>query len=403
MTPTHVMVQQCDGSCHQFGQACIPTRTVKRSVPVIFSRCGIHSGLCEKDCASLEVEEHVGCACACQLTARDCPPQQEFRPELCSCQCRDLPAKQACLDAGRPWHEATCSCSCLLEDGQEEEECSNGWVFDREHSCSCVAPQETPLELPDKAVSPHHSSTAGEGGSSDGPFPSLEVVIIAALLVIILILLSLVFSLVIRIQKMNRRAKQQSQRQMSNNNSSTQAEVLEEPSARRTAEEDEEEQLMIYNEVNCSTPSSGFYSEMGQGGGVERSCVDQLALLQQQQQQRHQQQAYHQQQQQIYQQQRAYDSRQLYQPISLPHRDFDALYQSAEAVRLNKKQFAIRPQPSPLALSAGVPPAMPDRGTADSNLETSSDEELMYGFDRSMQASFPIDEAVRMLQFTGNR
>ena len=391
MTPTHIMLQQCDGFCHQFGQSCIPTRVTKRSVPVLLSRCGIQSGLCAKECASLEVEEHAECACACQLTARDCPAGQAFRPELCACQCRDLPAKQACLDAGRSWHEATCSCTC--QHNEEDEECPDGYIFDRQQTCSCQPHIVTSNEI---SESGHESVPHG----SAGPFPSPEVIIIALLLAIILVLLSLVFSLVVRIQKMTRRMKL-SRRQNNNNNSSRmEAEVIEEEEDEADREAGEEaEQLMIYTEVSCSTPSSGFYSEMGQTGS-ERSCADQqqLALLHQQQ---------HQQQHQLYQQQQQQQQQhrlhQLYQPLCRPQVDFDALYQSAEAVRLNKKLFAGQHLAAQIA-AAGSPTATPSPLAAGmgSNLDSSSDMDHM-AYERTMPASFPIDEAVRKLQMTGNR
>lgn len=402
MTPTHISLNQCDGSCHQFGHSCIPTRVTRRSVPVLLSRCGIASGLCAKECASLEVEEHVECACACQLTARDCPPGQQLRPELCACQCADLPAKQACLDAGRTWREDTCSCACA-EDTEELPACDEGYVFDRQQRCACV-----PLSI---SASSDLSNEADEATKHEAnmAFPSVEIVVIAVLLAIILVLLSLVFSLVMRIQRMNRRLKGSSRR----NNLSVKAEVIEEQE--EEVAKNEEEELMIYTEVNCSTPSSGFYSEMGgQAGGC---CGD---TQQQQQQPGQQQQVYQrlqQQQQQIYQQQQ-----QLYQPLYRLQADFDALYQSAEAVRLNKKLFAGHPMAGQTGVSP-LPTRMDTLRGGGGSLLTASPSASVYsplgtrrlgsilagsnvdglGYDRDLPASFPIDEAVRRLQMEGQQ
>ena len=39
-------------------------------------RCGISTGMCEKDCASVTVQEHVECGCDCgPLDPGTCPPE----------------------------------------------------------------------------------------------------------------------------------------------------------------------------------------------------------------------------------------------------------------------------------------------------------------------------------------
>ena len=268
MTPTHVSVQRCEGGCHQYGHSCQPIRTTRTLVPIILARCGIQSGLCAKECASLEVEEHAECACACQLTARDCPAGQAFRPELCACQCRDLPAKQACLDAGRSWHEAACSCTC-----QQEEECSSGLVFDGEGTCSCVPSTSLAAsnEIPDLRA-PRSSSSF---------FPSFELMVIAGLLTLILVLLILIFSLVIRIQKLSRSLRLQQagavgrcDHQDSEEHGARQSEPGQQ---QQQQQQQHSASTTIYSELNCSTPSSGFYSELagserGEGGAPPPSC-----------------------------------------------------------------------------------------------------------------------------------
>ena len=39
-------------------------------------RCGISTGMCEKECASVTVQEHVECGCDCgPLDPGTCPPE----------------------------------------------------------------------------------------------------------------------------------------------------------------------------------------------------------------------------------------------------------------------------------------------------------------------------------------
>ena len=59
MTPTHVEIMQCSGGCHRGNQACVPTLTQEKEVSVMLARCGIQTGKCEKECASLVVVEHL--------------------------------------------------------------------------------------------------------------------------------------------------------------------------------------------------------------------------------------------------------------------------------------------------------------------------------------------------------
>ena len=96
-----------------------------RQIPVMLSKCGINSGACDKECATLDVTEHIKCACSCPLSENSCSPAQHFRPELCACQCKDRPARQACLDTGRLWNDDTCSCGCVTP----KDDCAPGEVF----------------------------------------------------------------------------------------------------------------------------------------------------------------------------------------------------------------------------------------------------------------------------------
>ena len=49
--------------------------------------------MCHQECASIEVEEHTGCVCGCDLELRAICEQREelvYKEESCQCQCRDI-------------------------------------------------------------------------------------------------------------------------------------------------------------------------------------------------------------------------------------------------------------------------------------------------------------------------
>ena len=72
MTPTHVAMMQCDGGCHRGSQGCIATATRTREVSVMVGKCGVSVGKCEKECATVTLEEHTKCGCGCQLDRVGC-------------------------------------------------------------------------------------------------------------------------------------------------------------------------------------------------------------------------------------------------------------------------------------------------------------------------------------------
>ena len=72
MTPTHVALMQCDGGCHRGSQGCIATATRTREVSVMVGKCGVSVGKCEKECATVTLEEHTKCGCGCQLDRVGC-------------------------------------------------------------------------------------------------------------------------------------------------------------------------------------------------------------------------------------------------------------------------------------------------------------------------------------------
>ncbi|XP_059098408.1 uncharacterized protein LOC131892607 [Tigriopus californicus] len=138
MTPSHVEVKLCDGGCFHRKQSCLPLQTKKIKIPVLLARCTIHSRKCEKTCSEVEVEEHTLCGCECKIKRHHCNDKQEYRKELCSCQCRDLSAVEECYESGRVWDPSKCMCRCPLSTLQE---CSSKYVFDFTNTCKCI-PEE---------------------------------------------------------------------------------------------------------------------------------------------------------------------------------------------------------------------------------------------------------------------
>jgi len=186
MTPTHVEVLQCTGACHGL-TTCVATSTRQKEVPVMLGKCGISEGKCEKECATVTVEEHTQCGCACQLTPDECQgPSHYLNSDLCRCECKDTEAKRECLDQGRTWTESSCSCGCPLFHS-----CSSGSVYSN-ITCQCVV--ETLDILPDPRTP----------RSNDEPVVYWEIITIGVLLGIIFILLVVIFGLVSKIQKYKR-------------------------------------------------------------------------------------------------------------------------------------------------------------------------------------------------------
>jgi len=196
MTPTHIEVRRCEGGCHQTGHGCAALRTQVKKVPVMFGKCGMNVGKCEKECAHVTVEEHTECGCACELRREECASDtHNFRPELCTCECRDTRAKRECLDQGRTWSEESCSCGCPLS---MISECPEGFVYDYNTTCSCVAV----IQTEDFAETERRVE---EEVKELGDILSWEMVIIIALVSILMLLSLITIILVIRLRTMRKK------------------------------------------------------------------------------------------------------------------------------------------------------------------------------------------------------
>jgi len=251
MTPTHVEVQQCGGGCHRGNQGCIATKTNVKKVPVMFGKCGINTGKCEKECAHVSIEEHIECGCACELTVHSCEQNSHtFNKDLCSCECKDTVAKRECLDQGRTWSEESCSCNCPAITP-----CSIGMIYSNV-TCNCITEiftNKTDLRMP--------------RSNSEGFF-SWEIAVILLLLVLIFVLLVTIFGLIARlhrVQRMIKRSRDQVDRDMNPNNIydlyKEKPVKLPQSSVDRLEKNPEKSGDKFYNDIYCESPSSGFGSE----------------------------------------------------------------------------------------------------------------------------------------------
>ena len=116
LSPSHVVVRRCSGGCHG-SSSCVPVTSRVRRVSVMMGKCPVAGGKCDKECASLEVEDEVECECGCaKHLEEECEAKKEshvWSRESCQCECVDQGARRRCLDSpGRLWSSSSCSCLC---------------------------------------------------------------------------------------------------------------------------------------------------------------------------------------------------------------------------------------------------------------------------------------------------
>ena len=283
MTPTHVALMQCDGGCHRGSQGCIATATRTREVSVMVGKCGVSVGKCEKECATVTLEEHTKCGCGCHLDRLQCEHDglHKFKKELCQCECKDVEAKRSCLEQGRTWEEDSCTCGCPAVLS-----CTSGSVYSFT-TCMCE-PEETNDLLTKEDRAPRSNKSSIFSG---------EIIIIGVLLGLILIMLMIIFSLINKLQSVKRRIKLRRLTAEAQNNVDIYSELGKKDAMLKPKEQS-------YAQLYCDSPSSGFASRSGSAKYSEPEAE------------------------------------------SSPEPCQECLYQSAESVRVNKRLHSV-PCPSP--------------------------------------------------------
>jgi len=134
VTPSHVSVKRCRGSCPaNTPVSCKHKEFTLRAVPVMMVVGGFRTGYLETVCQNLEVREDVSCECGCEVRREDCSTDLHlYDNNTCSCPCR---ARSDCT-ARQEWDLQHCRCFCREDTWQP---CSTGYLFDSQESCQCIA------------------------------------------------------------------------------------------------------------------------------------------------------------------------------------------------------------------------------------------------------------------------
>ncbi|XP_017853456.1 vascular endothelial growth factor A isoform X2 [Drosophila busckii] len=139
-SPACTRVNRCNGCCGSTLISCQPTQTELVKMRVRQMKDGVRDGF-----AIVDVEQHLDCKCDCRIKAEDCNAYQEYRKDLCRCECQNTDARQKCLEQSehKYWDDANCTCVCRYN-----QSCTTGTVFD-ETLCKCTDPA-APLAIADR-------------------------------------------------------------------------------------------------------------------------------------------------------------------------------------------------------------------------------------------------------------
>ncbi|XP_030563047.1 uncharacterized protein LOC115764265 [Drosophila novamexicana] len=142
-TPACTRINRCNGCCGSTLIACQPTQTETLQLRVRkVERFGASS---KRVSAIVSVEQHLACKCDCRIKAEDCNAYQEYRKDLCRCECQNTDARDKCLEQSdhKYWDDANCTCACRYN-----QSCTTGTVFD-ETQCKCTDPS-APSDVADR-------------------------------------------------------------------------------------------------------------------------------------------------------------------------------------------------------------------------------------------------------------
>ncbi|XP_034483725.1 vascular endothelial growth factor C [Drosophila innubila] len=142
-SPACTRINRCNGCCGSTLISCQATETETLQLRVRkVERSGASS---KRGYAIVTVEQHLACKCDCRIKAEDCNTYQEYRKDLCRCECQNTDARDKCLEQSdhKYWDDANCTCACRYN-----QSCTTGTVFD-ETQCKCTDPS-TPRDIADR-------------------------------------------------------------------------------------------------------------------------------------------------------------------------------------------------------------------------------------------------------------
>ncbi|KAH8397974.1 hypothetical protein KR222_007606 [Zaprionus bogoriensis] len=133
-SPACTRINRCSGCCGSTLISCQPTQVETLQLRVRKTeRFGATS---KRSSPIITVEQHLACKCDCHIKAEDCNAYQEYRKDLCRCECQNTNARDKCLEHSelKFWDDANCNCACRYI-----QSCTTGTIFD-EGQCKCIDP-----------------------------------------------------------------------------------------------------------------------------------------------------------------------------------------------------------------------------------------------------------------------
>ncbi|XP_076760959.1 PDGF- and VEGF-related factor 1 [Xylocopa sonorina] len=130
--PSCTRVKRCGGCCGSKLHSCQPLTTeIRNFVVVTIDISGIRMKYIDK--RIVPVEEHTSCQCDCKIKEEHCNAKQEYYPNECTCECKNVDEARKCNASSdiKIWDSKQCACSC-----RDVLDCSTGFYFDKT-TCRC--------------------------------------------------------------------------------------------------------------------------------------------------------------------------------------------------------------------------------------------------------------------------
>ena len=110
----------------------------------MLGKCGVRAGLCEKQCATITVQEDVTCQCSCPLETRrrcEASTEHQWREETCDCHCLDYQVRPP----ADPGALQVCRTNLIIVQGRRDcEQRGHHWLTD---NCTCQPRHLLNIEL----------------------------------------------------------------------------------------------------------------------------------------------------------------------------------------------------------------------------------------------------------------